>query len=205
MVGIGADVDRLQVIEQGRALVPGHVLRPADHVVAQQGGNRHEGDLRDIEARGEVLVVGDDLVEALLRPVDQVHLVHGHYHVLDLQQGGDEGMAAGLLDDAVARVHEDDGQVGRGGPGDHVAGVLDVARGVGDDELALRGREVAVGDVNRDPLFALGPQAVGEQGQVDVLVAALLGAALDRFQLVLEDGLGVVHQPADEGRLAVID
>ncbi len=90
-------------------------------------------------------------------------------------------------------------------PGDHVAGVLDVARGVGDDELALRGGEVAVGDVDRDALLALGPQAVGEQRQVRVLVAPVAAGALDRLELVLEDRLRVVEQATDERALAVVD
>ena len=37
---------------------------------------------------------------------------------------------------------------------------------VGQDEGTLRGGEVAVGDVDRDALFALGPQTVGQQGEV---------------------------------------
>jgi hypothetical protein len=37
-----------------------------------------------------------------------------------------------------------------------------VARRVGQDERALRRGEVAVGDVDRDALLALGAQAVGE-------------------------------------------
>ena len=64
-------------------------------------------------------------------------------------------------------------QVGGRRAGDHVARVLDVPGGVGDDELALGRGEVAVGDVDGDALLALGPQAVGEQRQVGVLVAAL--------------------------------
>ena len=68
-----------------------------------------------------------------------------------------------------------------------------------------RGRgEVAVGDVDRDALLALGPQAVGEQGQVGVVLAALLAGPLHRGQLVLEDRLGVVQQPPDQGALAVV-
>ena len=42
-----------------------------------------------------------------------------------------------------------------GGAGRHVAGVLLVARRVGDDEGALLGREIAVGDVD-GALLALG-------------------------------------------------
>ena len=52
-------------------------------------------------------------------------------------------------------------------PGHHVAGVLDVARGVGDDEFTRGRGEVAVGDIDRDALLALGAQAVGEQREVD--------------------------------------
>src|SRR3712207_4968576 len=67
-------------------------------------------------------------------------------------------------------------------------------------------REVAVDDVDRDALLALGAQAVGQQREVDrpVAVAALRGAR-DLVELVLEDRLRVVEQAADERRLAVVD
>ena len=99
-------------------------------------------------------------------------------------------------DDALARVDQDDREVGGRGAGDHVARVLLVARGVGDDELAPRGREVAVGDVDRDPLLALGAQAVGQQRQVQVAVAAPLRGLDDVLELVVEDRLGVVAAAA---------
>ena len=67
------------------------------------------------------------------------------------------------------------------------------------------GLEVAVGDVDRDALLALGAQAVGQQRQVEVAVAAALGGLGDVLELVLEDRLGVVQQPPDQGRLAVVD
>jgi hypothetical protein len=76
-------------------------------------------------------------------------------------------VAAGLRQHALARVDQDDGEVGGRGGGDHVAGVLLVARRVGDDVLARAGGEVAVGDVDGDALLALGLQAVGEERQVD--------------------------------------
>jgi hypothetical protein len=114
-------------------------------------------------------------------------------------------VAAGLGEHALARVDQDDGDVGRGGGGDHVAGVLLVARRVGDDVLAGAGGEVAVGDVDGDALLALGLQAVGEQRQVDGGHAALAGGLLDGGQGVGQDGLGVEQQAADQGALAVID
>jgi hypothetical protein len=81
-----------------------------------------------------------------------------------------------------------------------------VAGGVGDHELATRGGEVAVGDVDRDALLALGPQAVGEQREVERAVAvAPRRRLLHGLELVGEDLLGVVEQAADQRALAVID
>jgi hypothetical protein len=65
--------------------------------------------------------------------------------------------------------------------------------------------EVAVRHVDRDALLPLGPQAVGEQREVDVVLAAFLADPLDRLDLVGEDGLRVVEQAADERALAVVD
>jgi hypothetical protein len=42
-------------------------------------------------------------------------------------------------------------------------------------------------------------------GKVGLLVTTVAGGALDRLELVLEDRLGVVEQPTDEGRLAVVN
>jgi hypothetical protein len=123
----------------------------------------------------------------------------------DAEQRGDEGVPARLLEDALAGIHQDQREVGRRGAGDHVARVLLVARRVGDDELAPRRVEVAVRHVDRDALLALRAQAVGEQGEVHVAVAAPLGRLLDVLELVLEDRLGVEQQAADQGRLAVVD
>jgi hypothetical protein len=83
--------------------------------------------------------------------------------------------------------------------------ILHVAGGVGDDELALRGGEVAVGDIDGDALLALGAQAVGEQREVGVVVPLRMARRLDRLELVLEDRLGVEQQAPDERRLPVVD
>ena len=107
--------------------------------------------------------------------------------------------------DAGPGVDEDDRQVRRRAAGDHVARVLEVAGRVGDDELAPGRREVAVGDVDRDPLLALGPQAVGQEGEIEPVAAAPARRVLEGDELVLEDALGVVEQPPDERALAVVD
>ena len=71
--------------------------------------------------------------------------------------------------------------------------------------LRSRRGEVPVGHVDGDALLPLGPQAVGQQRQVGVAVAPLAAGALHRVELVREDRLGVVEQPADQGGLAVVD
>ncbi|CRM93157.1 hypothetical protein [Pseudomonas sp. 22 E 5] len=116
-------------------------------------------------------------------------------------------MATGLGLHAVAGVDEDDRQVtGRRASG-HVAGVLLMAWGVGDDEFALGGGEVAVSDIDGDALLTLSLQAVDQQRQVDVIAggAGLLRIAGNGFQVIFVDHLGVVQQAPDQGALAVVD
>ncbi len=200
-----ADRYRLQVLQDGRPAVPVHVGGGLHHVVAGQRRDRDRGDLRDAErggVRGELLGYRG---EHGLRVVDQVHLVDGQHHVRDAEQGGDGGVPAGLLDDPVAGVDQDHGQLGGGGAGHHVPRVLHVARGVGEDEPAAGGGEVAVGHVDGDALLALGAQPVGQQRQVRRLLAAVQRRLLDGLQLVGEDRFGVVQQTAHEGGLAVVD
>ena len=107
------------------------------------------------------------------------------------EQRDQVAVPAGLGEDALAGVDQDHREVGRGGAGDHVAGVLLVARGVGDDELALVGGEEPVGDVDGDALLALGGQPVDQQGEVEVpaLGAELLRVGLQGVELVFEDQL----------------
>ncbi len=137
--------------------------------------------------------------------VDQVHLVDADDEVRDTEEGGDERVSPALLGDPSTGIEQDEGDVGRRRAGDHVAGVLDVAGGVGDDELPARRGEVAVGDVDGDALLALGAQAVGDEREVRVVVAAVAADPLDGGQLVIEERLRVEQQPADQRALAVVD
>ena len=152
----------------------------------------------------KVAEIGDDRVERVPAPADQVHLVDGDDEMRDAEQVGERGVPARLRDDAVARVDQQDRELRRRRGRHHVARVLLVPRRVGDDELAQRGGEVAVGDVDRDALFALGDEAVGEERQVE-REPAPLRRALDRRELVGEDRLRVVEQAADQRALAVVD
>ena len=173
-----------------------------DDVVAVQGAQRNGVGLGAVGEGGEL---GVDVVEDAAVEADQVHLVDGEHEVRDAEQPGDPRMAPRLFADSVARVHEQDGQVRRRGAGRHVARVLLVAGRVGEDELAPRGREVPVGDVDGDALFALGLEAVGEQREIDRPGAAIPRRGLHRRELILVDRARLVEQPADQRALAVVD
>jgi hypothetical protein len=204
-IPIALEVDRLEVLEQGRSHVPRHRVGAVHDVVAAQCRDRDRAQIGHAELLGELLQLGDDLREALLREAGEIHLVDGHHHVRDAEDGRDVRVAARLLDDAATGVEQDHGQVRSGGTRDHVARVLDMPGSVGELEAAARGDEGAVGDVDGDALLALGAQAVREQREVDVAVASALARRLDVLELVGEDLLRVVEQPADQRRLAVVD
>ena len=141
------------------------------------------------------------------RIVDQVHLVDRQHDVPDAEQRDQVAVPPGLRQHALAGVDQDDREVGGRRARHHVAGVLLVAGRVGDDELAPVGGEEPVGDVDGDPLLALGLQAVEQQRVVDLVAAGadLLRVRLQRRQLVLEDHLRLVQQAADQRALAVVD
>ena len=116
-------------------------------------------------------------------------------------------MTARLRQNALARVDEQDGEIGGRGAHRHVAGILLVAGRVGDDELALVGREIAIGDVDGDALLALGGQAVDEQREIEIVAlrAVLLRIRFERGDEIVGREIGVIEQAPDQRRLAVVD
>ena len=213
---------RLEDFEQGRAVVPRCAVRAVHHVVAVERGHRNDlqvGDAIGAEPQlaADFLHVGLDPAEHVLAEIHEVDLVHGDNHVRHAQQLQHGEVPAGLLQDTLAGVNKHDDGV-RGGRARHrVLGVLHVAGAVREDEAAAVRGEVAVGDVDGDALFPLGAQAVGQQREVDPLFpvgasgcagpaeAAVRGRAGDGVELVREDRLGVVQEPAHQGGLAVVD
>ena len=131
-------VHGLEVVQQRRPLVPRHVRRAVDDVVAVERRDRDERHVVEVEAGGELGELVADLLEAVSVVVDEVHLVDADDEVGHAEQRHQQAVPAGLLEDAVAGVDEHDRQVGRRGAGDHVARVLHVAGAVGDDEVAGR-------------------------------------------------------------------
>jgi len=82
-----------------------------------------------------------------------------------------------------------------------------VARRIGDDELAPLGREEPIGHVDGDALLTLGFEPVDEKREIDVFADCAVpdGISSKACQLVFEQKLRIVEQPADQGRLAIID
>ena len=150
--------------------------------------------------------IGHDLVENILREIDQVDLVHRQDHVADAEQACDIGMPARLGENALAGIDQEDGKIGVRGARRHVAGILLMARRVGDDEFAPVGGKKPVGHIDGDALLPLRLQAVYQQSEIDVVArgAELPGILFQRRQSVVEQELGVVEQPPDQGGLAVI-
>lgn len=136
------------------------------HVVAVLGREGYAPHVGDAEGLDEGFVVGHDAVEGGLGEIHEVHLIDGQYDMFDAEQADEEGVAACLRDYAGACIHEYDGEIGGGASRYHVAGVLFMPGGVGDDELAAVGTEVAVGHIDGDALFTLCLEAVKKQGVV---------------------------------------
>jgi hypothetical protein len=82
-----------------------------------------------------------------------------------------------------------------------------VSRTISDNELALFGCEKAIGDVDRDALFAFGGEAIDEEREIDLLPlrAHPLAIGFERSELILKDHLAVVEQPPDQRRFAIIN
>ena len=202
----GVDLNRFQMLDQRRAIEPRRVFGTSGDVIALEARNRQRGEGGDADAVGKGTVIGDDPVEHGLVVPHQIHLVHGQHDVANADLMAQKAVAAGLGQHALARVDQDHGEVGGRCAGHHVAGVLFMPRAIRDDELALFGAEKAIGDVDRDALFAFGGKAINQQREVDLLPlrALLLAVGFQRGQLILEDHLAVIEQPPDQGGLAIV-
>ena len=203
---VTADIDRLQMPEQSRPAIPVHMGARADDVVALERGQRDGGHVVEAEVAGESGKILGDRLEPRLVEIDQIHLVDGKRDLGDAEQRQDAGVAPGLGQNAAAGIDQQHGEIAIRRAGRHVARVLHVAGRVGDDELAPRRGEVAIGDVDGDLLLAFGLQAVDQQRQVERRRLARAGALRrGALHLILVDQLGIVEQSADQRALAVID
>ena len=134
------DLHGFEDFQQGRAAVPRHVRALTGDVIALQRRQRYKADIevaRQLLGKGQVSFT--DLVEARFAKLDEIHFVDRHYQVFNAQQRRDEAVTASLVEHALARIDQQDRQVAGGRPGGHIARVLLVPRGVGDDKFAFFG------------------------------------------------------------------
>src|SRR5215831_4862274 len=106
----------------------------------------------------------------------------------------DADVPPSLAGQSVGGTDEEERKISRRGAGRHVAGVLLVPRRVGHYEPAPCRGEEPVGDVDGDLLLAL-----------PALGAVAAGFVIERLELVGAYQAGLIEQPADQGRFAVVD
>ena len=145
-----------------------------------------------------------DMLEYLLIESDQVHFVDRNQQVTDAEQPSDVRMPARLGGQAMTRVDQNDRGIRRGRAGRHVSRVLLVTRRIGNQKPAPGGGEVPVRYIDRDSLLSLGLQAVRQQREVQRSGRPVHSAIAQGLHVVVMDGMCVVQEPADQGRLAVI-
>mmetsp|Transcript_22648 Transcript_22648/g.72878 ORF Transcript_22648/g.72878 Transcript_22648/m.72878 type:complete len:462 (-) Transcript_22648:14-1399(-) len=204
---------RVQSLQQGRPLVPAHVGRLLDHVVAHPARHRHERDLLGLVARllQERAHLVLDLVVARLRVVDRlvVHLVHRHHHLLHAQRVRQQRVLTGLAVLADARLelartgrHHQHSHVGLRRARDHVLDEVTVTRRVDDGEVVLGRLELPQGDVDRDATLALRLQLVQHPRVLEGRLAQLGSLLLELLDGTLVDTAALVDQVTSGGGLA---
>lgn len=146
-LGLG---DRVEGLEEGRSLPPGHVLRLLEHVVSVPSRDGDEGDLLGVvsDLLDERLDLSLDFLETGLRVVGRllVHLVDQNDELLDTEGVGKEGVLSGLsvlvdtsLELSGGGGNNEDSTIGLRGTGNHVLDEVTVTRGIDDSEVVLGG------------------------------------------------------------------
>ena len=204
---LGADVERFHMVEQSGTAIPGHGGGATHHIVAGQRRDRNGDDVGEVEALRQLAKLCLDGTESGFRIADQIHLVDGEHHVPDTDKMANGGVAARLALHSMARIDEQDRDVGVRGASRHVAGILLVPGRIDDDEAALPGLEIAPGDVDGNTLLALSLKAVEQQAEIDLVAVlqAILRGVYDCRALVLGDRGCIPQHPADQRRFAVVD
>ena len=150
----------LQIVQQGRSLIPRSLLTLVHHVVAILGADRDKHHVLDIQRLRHFLVVGNNLVVYIFTEINQVHLVDSHQDMWYAEQRRDIAVAHGLLQYAMTCINQNDAQVGSTCTRYHVAGILNMSRSIGDDKLALRCSKIAVSHIDGDALFTFSTETI---------------------------------------------
>ena len=120
------DLDGLQMRHQRGAGIPRSGVARLEHVVAGQRRERDRGHIGEFQPLGREkgIVVGVDLVKACLAERDQIHLVDRQHDMPDAQEIRDPAVTAGLGQDTLPRIDQDDRQIRGRGACRHIARIL---------------------------------------------------------------------------------
>ena len=124
-----------------------------------------------MKALGKLCISRFDFVKTRFAIVHQVHLVDRHNDGLNAQQGGDKTVALGLCLHPIAGINQDNGHIRGRRTGRHITRVLLMSRRVGNDKLALFGREITIRHINGNALLTFRLQAINQQRQVHLLTS----------------------------------
>ena len=160
------------MVEQRGTAIPGHRREAAHHIVTGQRGHWNGNDAGEVEACAS-LRNSASMARKRFRVVNQIHLVDGEHHILDADEVADGGGGSGA---SPRGGHRRAGSPRRARHRSPCCGYIARAQRIDDDEAAMRGLEIAPGDVDGDALLALGLEAVEQQAEIDFL--AVLQAVL---------------------------
>ena len=104
-----------------------------------------------------------------------------------LQQGCNIRVPVSLLSNTITSINNYKRGIGSRRPGNHIAGVLNVAGSISNNELAFRRCEITVSHVDGNSLFAFGSKSIGNQSQVYMFVSTLDTGTFYGFKLIFKN------------------
>ena len=152
-----------------------------------------------------LLVVVHNLIKNFLRKINQIHFVHAHHYLFDSQQRSHIRVTDSLLHNAVAGIDQNHRQIGRGCSGNHISGIFNMSRRVGNDEFTLWRGKIAVRHIDGDSLLTFGTESVGEQCKVNFFVSTTFRGSFNRFHLVFENRFAVVEQTPNQRAFTIVN
>jgi hypothetical protein len=198
---------KVERLEQNGALVPRHLVRSVNHVIADPTGNGNEADrvllvvdlVADLLKEASALLL--DLLETSLVIENSVHLVDGNDHLLNSEGVGEQGVLAGLallgdggLELSGSGGDNKHGHVGLGGARDHVLDKVTVSWGVNNSVKVLGGLELPESNVNGDTAFSLGLKFVKHPRILERALSELSSLLLELLNRSLVDTSALVDQ-----------
>ena len=205
-VSLLCHIDILQIFENRRAFIPGHVRRLLCDVVALRCGHRNDLHIAEVKFICQHMDLFGDLVEALLAVIGEVHFVDSEYKIVNPHQRADSRVTARLHQNSLCGVNQDDRKIRKGGTDSHVPCILLMSRRVRNDKGTFICGEIAVCHVDGNSLLPLCHQAVQKKGVIDVASRGSdLGVQEKSLLLIRVQKLRVIENMSDQCGFSVIN